>query len=59
MPHAVLTVGVGRLWHTAGGKQHFYEFDARVPMIITGPGIATNSTPSFLAGNVDLVSRPP
>ena len=38
----------------SSGKQHFYEFDARVPMIIAGPGISTNSTPGFLAGNVDL-----
>jgi len=36
------------------GKGHFYEFDARVMMLIRGPGVASNSTPAFIAGNTDL-----
>jgi len=38
----------------AWGKRHFYEFDARVPMLISGPSISANSTTDFIAGNVDL-----
>ena len=36
------------------GKGHFYEFDARLPMLIRGPRVAVNSTPGFIAGNTDL-----
>lgn len=36
------------------GKQHFYEFDARVPMLLRGPGLHAGATPPLVAGNVDL-----
>lgn len=36
------------------GKNHFYEFDSRVPFLVRGPGVAAGTTPLRLAGNVDL-----
>ena len=36
------------------GKNHHYEFDARVPFLIRGPGIVAGSTPRWLTGNVDI-----
>jgi arylsulfatase A-like enzyme len=36
------------------GKEHHFEFDARVPFLIRGPGIAPGTTPRILAGNVDM-----
>ena len=36
------------------GKRHHYEFDARVPFLICGPGIIPSSHPAWLTGNVDF-----
>lgn len=36
------------------GKRHHYEFDARVPFLIRGPGITPGSQPQWLVGNVDF-----
>jgi N-acetylglucosamine-6-sulfatase len=37
----------------AAGKRHHYEFDARVPFLVRGPGIVPGSTQRELLGNVD------
>ena len=36
------------------GKSHFYEFDARVPFLVRGPGVAAGSTISSPGLNVNL-----
>eukprot|EP01043_Picozoa_sp_COSAG02_P062639 COSAG02_NODE_8691_length_2478_cov_2.289617_3_plen_254_part_00 len=36
------------------GKRHHYEFDARVPFLVRGPGILPGSEPRSLVGNVDI-----
>ena len=39
----------------APGKEHFYEFDARVPFVVRGPGVAAAGTVvTAPVGNVDL-----
>lgn len=37
------------------GKWNVYEHDLRIPFVIRGPGIAPNSTFSWMGTNVDVM----
>lgn len=41
-------------WRIGTSKQHPYETDIRVPLLVRGPGIKAGSLPSMMVGNVDI-----
>ena len=51
---AYLLVFPETTWLCQQGKEHHYEFDARVPFLIRGPGVVAGSTPRWLT-----VTTPP
>ena len=42
-------------WRIGTSKQHPYETDIRVPLLVTGPGIEPGTTFPQIAGNVDIL----
>lgn len=41
-------------WRIGTSKEHPYETDIRVPLLVAGPGVAAGSTPEQMVGNVDV-----
>jgi len=41
-------------WRVGTSKEHPYETDIRVPLLVRGPGIAAGSTFEQIAGNIDI-----
>ena len=42
-------------WRVGTSKQHPYETDIRVPLLVSGPGIAPGTTYPQISGNVDVL----